>query len=130
MLVKDFDYHLPAELVARYPAPERDASRLLLLDRDSKQIAEDTFRNISEHLLPGDLLVMNDTRVMPARLFGNRDSGGKAEIFLVRRIEDAAERWSCLLRASKKFRDGQVLHLAGGMKATVCGRAGGESWLV
>jgi S-adenosylmethionine:tRNA ribosyltransferase-isomerase len=130
MLVKDFDYHLPAELVARYPAPERDSSRLLLLNRDSKQIAEDIFRNISAHLVAGDLLVMNDTRVMPARLFGTRDSGGKAEIFLVRRTEDTAERWVCLLRASKKFRDGQVIHLAGGMKASVCGRAGDESWLV
>jgi len=130
MLVKDFDYHLPAELIARYPAPERDASRLMLLDRDSKQIGEDHFRNISAHLEPGDLLVMNDTRVIPARLFGNRDSGGKAEIFLVRRTDDAAERWSCLLRASKKFRDGQMVHLAGGMKAVVCGRAGGEAWLV
>ena len=85
MLVKDFDYHLPAELIARYPAPERDASRLLLLNRASKQIGEDLFRNISAHLVSGDLLVMNDTRVMPARLFGNRDSGGKVEIFLVRR---------------------------------------------
>ena len=126
MLVKDFDYHLPAELIARYPAPERDASRLMLLNRASEQIGEDHFRNISAHLVPGDLLVMNDTRVMPARLFGNRDSGGKVEIFLVRRVEDSAERWSCLLRASKKFRDGQVIHLAGCMKATVCGRSGGE----
>ena len=130
MLVKDFDYHLPAELIARYPAPERDASRLLLLNRASEQIGEDLFRNISAYLAPGDLLVMNDTRVMPARLFGTRESGGKVEIFLVRRTEGPAERWSCLLRASKKFRDGQVLHLAGGMKATVCGRPGGEAWLV
>jgi S-adenosylmethionine:tRNA ribosyltransferase-isomerase len=130
MFVKDFGYHLPAELIARYPVPERDASRLLLLNRDSKQIAEGLFRNISAHLMPGDLLVMNDTRVMPARLFGSRDSGGKVEIFLVRRSEDFAERWFCLLRASKKFRDGQVVRLVGGMKATVCGRADGESWLV
>jgi S-adenosylmethionine:tRNA ribosyltransferase-isomerase len=130
MLVKDFDYRLPAGLIARYPAPERDASRLLLLNRASKQVAEDIFRNISAHLVPGDLLVMNDTRVMRARLFGTRATGGKAEIFLVRRAEDPAERWSCLLRASKKFREGQVVHLAGGMQATVSGRAGDESWLV
>jgi S-adenosylmethionine:tRNA ribosyltransferase-isomerase len=130
MLVKDFNYHLPAELIARYPVPERDTSRLLLLDRTSKQIAEDTFRNIPDHLLPGDLLVMNDTRVIPARLFGVRDSGGKVEIFLVRRVEDPAERWSCLLRASKKFRDGQVIHLAGGMKAAVCSRSTDDTWLL
>ncbi len=130
MRVKEFDYHLPEELIARYPAPERDASRLLLLDRVSKRIAEDSFRNIAAHLASGDLLVMNDTRVMPARLFGRRDSGGKAEIFLVRRTEDAAERWVCLLRASKKFRAGQVVYLAGSMQATVCGSSGDESWLI
>jgi S-adenosylmethionine:tRNA ribosyltransferase-isomerase len=130
MLVKDFDYHLPADLIARYPVPERDASRLLLLKRASKLIAEDSFRNISAHLVPGDLLVMNDTRVMPARLFGTKGSGGKVEIFLVRRFEGAAECWSCLLRASKKFRAGQVVQLAGGMHATVCGRSDDESWLV
>jgi S-adenosylmethionine:tRNA ribosyltransferase-isomerase len=130
MLVKDFDYHLPAELIARFPTPERDASRLLLLNRESKQITEDLFRNISGHLVPGDLLVMNDTRVMPARLIGNRDSGGKVEVFLVRRTGDTAERWSCMLRASKKFRDGQVVELPTGMKATVCGRLDDELWLV
>ena len=130
MLVKEFDYHLPAELIARYPSPERDSSRLLLLDRATKQVGEDLFRGLSAHLRPGDLLVMNDTRVMPARLFGARESGGKAEIFLLRRTEEPAERWSCLLRASKKFRDGQVVHLPGGMRATLCGRSAGESWLV
>jgi S-adenosylmethionine:tRNA ribosyltransferase-isomerase len=130
MLVKEFDYLLPAELIARYPATERDASRLLLLDRASKRVAEDHFRNLSAHLVAGDLLVMNDTRVMPARLFGSRASGGKAEIFLVRRTEEKAERWNCLLRASKRFRDGQVVHLPGGMTATVCGKSVCESWLV
>jgi len=130
MLVKEFDYHLPAELIARYPAPQRDASRLLLLNRASQQIAEDLFSNLSAHLVAGDLLVMNDTRVMPARLFGNKESGGKVEIFLVRRSEEPGERWLCLLRASKKFQAGQIVHLAGDMKATVCGRSGGEAWLI
>lgn len=130
MFVKEFDYHLPAGLIARYPAPERDSSRLMLLDRVSKKIGEDRFRSLSAHLASGDLLVMNDTRVMPARLFGTRDSGGKTEIFLVRRTEGPVECWSCLLRASKKFREGQVVNLAGDMRATVCGRADNESWLV
>ncbi len=130
MLVKDFDYLLPEGLIARYPAPERDGSRLLLLKRSSKGIAEDLFRNISSHLVSGDLLVMNDTRVMPARLFGNKDSGGKVEIFLVRCDEGGSGRWICLLRASKKFREGQVVILAGGMQATVCARSANDSWLV
>lgn len=130
MLVKDFDFHLPAELIARYPAPERDASRLLLLDREARTVAEDTFGGLAAHLQPGDLLVMNDTRVMPARLFGSKESGGKVEIFLVRRIAGAAERWLCLLRASKKFRPGQAVDLSGGMKAEVCSRDSSEAWIV
>ncbi|MBK5275208.1 MAG: tRNA preQ1(34) S-adenosylmethionine ribosyltransferase-isomerase QueA [Desulfuromonadales bacterium] len=130
MLVKDFDYHLPTELIARYPAPERDGSRLLLLNRSSKSIAEDLFRNITAYFAPGDLLVMNDTRVMPARLFGSKESGGKVEIFLVRREEGASGRWICLLRASKKFREGQVVNLDGGMKATICSKSANDSWLV
>jgi S-adenosylmethionine:tRNA ribosyltransferase-isomerase len=130
MLVKDFDYDLPPELIANYPAPERDASRLMLLNRSSLSIAEDQFKNLSGHLLPGDLLVMNDTRVIPARIFGSKDSGGKVEIFLVRRVTGSAERWSCLLRASKKFREGQEILLANGMKATVCNRLDPESWLI
>jgi len=85
MFVKDFDYDLPPELIANYPAPERDASRLMLLNRISRDVSEDHFKNITVHLEPGDLLVMNDTRVIPARLFGSKDSGGKVEIFLVRR---------------------------------------------
>lgn len=130
MFVKDFDYDLPPELIANYPAPERDASRLMLLNRISQDVAEDHFKNLTVHLEPGDLLVMNDTRVMPARLFGSKDTGGKVEIFLVRRDTGVAERWSCLLRASKKFREGQVIHLAKGMTASVCSRRDAESWLI
>jgi S-adenosylmethionine:tRNA ribosyltransferase-isomerase len=130
MLVKEFNYHLPAELIARYPAPERDSSRLLLLDRVTGSVDEDRFGNIAAYLLPGDLLVMNDTRVMPARLLGNKDSGGKAEIFLVRRAGGGTERWECLLRASKKFCEGHIVHLSSGMKATLCARKRAESWLV
>jgi S-adenosylmethionine:tRNA ribosyltransferase-isomerase len=130
MLVKDFDYVLPAELIARYPTPQRDASRLMLLNRDSQAIAEDHFKNLAAHLSPGDLLVMNDTRVMPARLFGNKESGGRAEIFLVRRETGSTERWHCLLRSSKRFRTGQTIHLANGMRAVVCEHSDSESWLI
>jgi S-adenosylmethionine:tRNA ribosyltransferase-isomerase len=128
MLVKDFDFDLPQELIARYPAPERDASRLMLLNRGSQGVSEDQFSNLTAHLEPGDLLVMNDTRVLPARLFGTKDTGGKVEIFLVRRCDGLAERWSCLLRASKRFREGQEIQLAQGMRATVCTKMDAESW--
>lgn len=130
MLVKDFDYHLPPELIARHPAAERDASRLMLLDRRAGTVGEDLFRNIAAYLAPGDLLVMNDTRVIPARLFGRKSSGGRAEIFLLRRCEGKTELWSCLLRASKGFREGLVVTLAAGMTATVRSRLNADSWLL
>ena len=130
MLVKDFGYDLPPELIARHPVPERDASRLMHLNRASHGVDEDQFKNLAAHLKPGDLLVMNDTRVLPARLFGCKDSGGKVEIFLIRRDTVLPERWTCLLRASKKFREGQVVLLANGMQATVCNRLDAESWQI
>jgi len=130
MLVKDFTYHLPQELIARHPPAERDGSRLMLLDRASGSIAEDTFCNLSLSLRPGDLLVMNDTRVIPARLFGRKPSGGKVEIFLLRAITGVQERWECLLRSSKKFREGQDILLESGMTAVVLSRSGTENWLV
>ncbi len=130
MLVKEFTYHLPQELIARHPPAERDGSRLMLLDRSSGSIAEDTFCNIPHYLRPGDLLVLNDTRVIPARLFGRRPTGGRVEIFLLRSLADGQNRWECLLRSSKKFREGQDILLESGMAAVVLSRSGPENWLV
>src|SRR5476651_1077744 len=130
MLVKDFEYHLPAELIARFPAEERDASRLMLLDRRRETVADDLFSNVGAYLEPGDLLVLNDTRVIPARILGNKASGGKVEIFLVRREASDSECWICLMRSSKGIQDGQMITLAAGMSARVSGRASSESWRI
>lgn len=130
MLVKDFDFHLPPELIARHPAPEREGSRLMLLDRRTGAIREDRFGHIADYLAPGDLLVMNDTRVIPARLFGHRESGGRVEIFLLRRTGGDPESWSCLLKGSKRMRPGQVIGLAAGMRALVRARLDDDSWQV
>lgn len=130
MLVKDFTYYLPQDLIARHPTAKRDDSRLMLLDRSSGAIAEDTFCNLQEYLRPGDLLVMNDTRVIPARLFGHKPTGGRVEIFLLRRLTGIEERWECLLRSSKKFREGQEILLESGMTAVVLSRCESENWLV
>ncbi len=129
MLVKDFTFELPQELIARYPAPERDASRLMLLNRNSGSIDESIFRNITDQLNAGDLLVMNDTRVFPARLFGLKPTGGKVEIFLLKRSGDL-EQWECMLRSSKKIKIGQQILLESGMNAVVTNRSGAENWLV
>ncbi|MBI2354896.1 MAG: tRNA preQ1(34) S-adenosylmethionine ribosyltransferase-isomerase QueA [Deltaproteobacteria bacterium] len=130
MLVKDFDFHLPPGLIARHPAAERDASRLMLLDRRAGTVDEGRFRNIAAWLAPGDLLVLNDTRVIPARLFGHKESGGRVEIFLLRRVGGEGEQWSCLLRSSKGLREGRVITLAAGMTAIVRARLGDDSWRV
>lgn len=130
MLVKDFTYHLPQELIARHPPTKRDGSRLMLLDRSSGSIAEDTFCNLQNYLRPGDLLIMNDTRVIPARLFGRKPTGGRVEIFLLRRLTGSEERWECLLRSSKKFREGENILLESGMSAVVLSRSSSENLLV
>ncbi len=130
MLVKDFSYHLPQELIARHPPAQRDGSRVMLLDRLSGAITEDTFNNIQEFLRSGDLLVMNDTRVIPSRLFGRKPTGGNVEIFLLRRSTDAEERWECLLRSSKKFSEGQNILLESGVTAVVLSRCISGNWLV
>jgi S-adenosylmethionine:tRNA ribosyltransferase-isomerase len=130
MLVSDFTYHLPQELIARYPLADRDASRLLLLDRSSGSIAEEMFSNLPNYLRPGDLLVMNDTRVIPARLFGRKSTGGMVEVFLLRRVDGEGEQWECLLRSSKQFRDGQEIALESGMTAVVRSRTASENWLI
>jgi S-adenosylmethionine:tRNA ribosyltransferase-isomerase len=122
MLVKDFDYNLPDELIARYPATERDASRLMVLDRGSESVADTVFSKLKDYLRSGDLLVMNDTRVIPARIFGRKATGGKVEIFLVRRDQGQQERWTCLLKSSKGLREGQQIELSSGMTATICRR--------
>jgi S-adenosylmethionine:tRNA ribosyltransferase-isomerase len=130
MLVKDFTFHLPDDLIARHPPEKRDGSRLMLLDRLSGSISENTFSNLPRYLRSGDLLVMNDTRVIPARLFGHKPTGGRVEIFLLRRLSGREEQWECLLRSSKKFQEGQNIQLESGMAAVVLPRADSENWLV
>lgn len=130
MLVKNFSYNLPEELIARYPATERDMSRLMTLDRRTGATEDRLFRDIGDYLEPGDLLVLNDTRVIPARLFGHKATGGRVEIFLVRREESDVERWSCMIRSSKGMRRSCIITLTSGMTAVVCDRIDQETWLV
>jgi S-adenosylmethionine:tRNA ribosyltransferase-isomerase len=85
--LSDFDYSLPKELIAQYPLKERDACRLLVLERKSKKIEHRSFRDISDYLQKGDLLVLNDTKVLPCRLSGLRKTGGKVEVLLLERKE-------------------------------------------
>lgn len=95
MNVADFDYNLPLELIAQTPVEPRHASRLMRVDRASGQISHHTFADLVDFLNPGDILVANDSRVIPARLFGRKASGGKAEILLLKQLDDL--RWEALV---------------------------------
>ena len=93
-----FDYHLPQEFIAQTPADPRDASRLLVLHRESGAIEHRTFRDIGEYLRDGDILIANDSRVLPARLLGHKSTGGAVEVFLLRSLDDEQQEWECLVR--------------------------------
>lgn len=101
MLLTDFDYDLPEELIAQKPVEPRNASRLLVLDPKEETVEHHHFYDLKKFLVPGDTLVFNDTRVMPARLIGYRDkTGGKVEVFLLRRID--GNTWETLVKPGKK----------------------------
>ena len=88
MKIEDFDYHLPEELIAQKPAEKRDASRLLVVHRDTGKTEHRHFYDILEYLQPGDCLVLNNSKVLPARLFGTKEkTGAKVEFLLIKRIE-------------------------------------------
>lgn len=118
----DFHYDLPEELIAQAPLPERSASRLLLVPPDGGALDDLHMRDLPGLLHPGDLLVFNDTRVIPARLSGHKDSGGKVEVLIERLLPDACARVQ--MRASKSPRAGSRIVLDGGGQAQVLGREG------
>src|SRR5215213_8463798 len=105
MKIADFDYELPAELIAQTPLQERDASRMLVLKRQEDAWADSGFKEFTRYLRPSDVVVVNNSRVIPARLLGHREeSGGQVEIFLVREIEP--EVWEALVRPGGRLKKG------------------------
>ena len=111
MRLADFGYTLPPDLIAQHPAAPRDASRLLVVDRASGSLAHRTFREIGDYLRDGDALVVNDTRVLPARLRGRRAGTGGAVELLVLRAADAGA-WEALVRGGRRLREGTVVEVA------------------
>ena len=112
MLRTDFTYDLPPELIAQAPLPERSAGRMLVLDRETAAIADRRIRDLPDFLAPGDLLVLNDTRVVAARVFGTKPSGGRVELLLERPVGECEA--LVQLRASKPIRDGLEISTPGG----------------
>jgi S-adenosylmethionine:tRNA ribosyltransferase-isomerase len=125
MQLTDFDYVLPEELIAQFPADKRDESRLMMLDRKRQAIDVGIFSDITRLLTAGDLLVINDTRVIPARLLGRKATGGKIEVFLVRRDPGPKERWECMTKSSHPPQVGSELVFSGELSAVVVGAGEG-----
>ncbi|MCD8215129.1 MAG: tRNA preQ1(34) S-adenosylmethionine ribosyltransferase-isomerase QueA [Clostridiales bacterium] len=114
MKTSDFYYELPPELIAQRPLSDRSASRLLVLDKNSGKTEHRIFKDIKEYLNPGDCLVVNETRVIPARLIGERkNTGARVEILLLKRID--TRRWETLVYPGKKAKPGNVISFGGGL---------------
>jgi S-adenosylmethionine:tRNA ribosyltransferase-isomerase len=115
----DFDYQLPEELIAQHPLPQRDSARLLVLERASGRLEHHLFNELPKLLRPGDLLILNDSRVIPARLFATKAStGARIELFLLQRLEDvptgSGEIWQALARPARRLQAGEQLLLGDG----------------
>ena len=107
--LSDYDYFLPEELIGQKPREPRDSSKLMLIDRKNGSIEHKNFYNIIDYLQKGDILVRNATKVIPARIFGHKDTGGVLEILLIKRI--SLDTWECLLKPAKKLKLGQKLYI-------------------
>jgi S-adenosylmethionine:tRNA ribosyltransferase-isomerase len=119
MKLSEFDYNLPKELIAQYPVEQRDKCRLMVLDRETQSITHKTFEDITGYFNEGDLLVLNNTKVIPARLFGKRKSGGKVELFLLEKKSPICE---ALVRPAARIKEGEKIILESGDEVEVLGR--------
>jgi S-adenosylmethionine:tRNA ribosyltransferase-isomerase len=117
--LSDFDYSLPKELIAQYPLKERDSCRLLILDRKKQEIKHQAFKDIAGYLAQGDLLLLNDTKVLPCRFKGKRKSGGKVEVLLLARKEGLA--FEAMLKPAR-LKVGEEIIFGGGVRAEIIAR--------
>lgn len=104
MKVTDFNYELPENLIAQTPIQKRDNSRLMVLDRKKKTINHKIFTDVLDYLKPGDCLVINNTKVIPARLYGTKTTGAKIEMLLLKQLE--GDIWECIVRPGNKLKPG------------------------
>ncbi|MBD3179150.1 MAG: tRNA preQ1(34) S-adenosylmethionine ribosyltransferase-isomerase QueA [Candidatus Latescibacteria bacterium] len=129
MKLEDFDYYLPGELIAQYPSQRREESRLIVFRRNREIISETIFSNLVNYIQPGDLLVINNTRVIPARLLGRKSTGGEVEVFLVRRTGERT--WTALVKPSRRVREGIVIEVGEGEGSVrITGEIGRGKWEV
>ncbi|PEZ83259.1 tRNA preQ1(34) S-adenosylmethionine ribosyltransferase-isomerase QueA [Bacillus sp. AFS017274] len=114
-----FDFHLPEELIAQVPLEDREASRLMVLDKETGKLQHDVFSHITEYIKPGDCLVLNDTKVLPARLYGSKEgTGAKIEVLLLKQERDDV--WETLVKPAKRIKVGSTIVFGDGKLSAVC----------
>lgn len=119
MDVQQFDFELPEHLIAQHPLADRTASRLLVLNKETGNILHQRFTNLIDHLVPGDVLVLNDSRVLPARLIGEKEgTGAKIEVLLLKSLGD--DRWETLVKPGKRVKPGTVVVFGDGLLRCIC----------
>lgn len=129
MLLSEFNYELPEELIAQLPADKRENSRMLVLNRDKHSISHNHFYDIVDLIEPNSLLVLNNTKVMPARLYGKKDTGAKIEIFLLKQLTD--DNWEVLIKPSKRVKNGTLITVSNELEVEVLKRLEEDGeWLV
>ena len=111
MHIQEFDYELPEQLIAQRPSEKRENSKMMVLDREHHQIQHKNFFNIVDYLDENCVLILNNTKVMPARLYGYKDTGAKIEVFLLKKYNDE-NRWEVLIRPSKRVRPGTIIKVS------------------
>jgi len=132
MELKDFSYFLPEDLIAQQPRPQRDHSRLMLLQRNCGKIDDLYFFQLPDLLQDGDILVVNESRVIPARLWGKKPTGGSVEILLLTKKEEttSSQTWEVLLRPAKRLRENHVIILNDQCEAKLLARVSEKKWLL
>ena len=126
-----YDYPLPREYIAQHPLPIRDASRLMVLHRDSEKLEHRRFCNLPEYLREGDSLVLNNSRVIPARLVGKRSTGGRVKLLMIEEVEASTDRWRVLLETRGIPQEGEELDIEGGnLKGRLISRTSSGQWVV
>jgi S-adenosylmethionine:tRNA ribosyltransferase-isomerase len=119
MRIEEFDYTLPSSLIAQYPSPQRGESRLMVLHRSQSAIEHQDFQELLDYLHPGDLLVTNNSRVLPARLIGKKETGGKCEVLLIPSWNGSQGAWEALIKKSKKIEGGAQIRFGEGLYGEV-----------
>ena len=127
MLLEEFNYELPEELIAQVPAQRREMSKMLVLDKCNKTLEHRHFCDITDYLTDKDFLVLNDTKVIPARLYAYKDTGALIEIFLVREIEKDV--WISLIKPSKRVKTGMILKVSDELSVEVL-KKDDDKWFV